>query len=282
MKATSQDNRTVNEELRLARKVALITGAAGNIGEVLCERFLREGATVAMTGRTRGKLEAARRKLLDTLGLPESRIVVVAMDGGEPGQVRLGIQEVLEKVGHIDILVNNAGSAGPKCPLAEIPFTRAELEALAEGGRVESETAGDAARNLFGIAWNFVRAVAPHLKAGGTIINVSTIFSRTHYYGRAAYVVPKAALNTFSRQLASELGPRGIRINTVFPGPIKSDRINKVFEAMDGLRQVESGTTAAEFFDVMTLARREGGRLCPEDLPHHRGCGRDHRLPGQR
>lgn len=242
---------------RLTGKVALITGAAGNIGEVLCERFLREGATLAITGRTREKLETARRKLLDRLGLPDSRIVAVAMDGGEPGQVRLGVQQFMEELGRIDILVNNAGSAGPKCPLAEIPFTQADLDAMAESGRVESETAADAARNLFGIAWNFVRAVAPHLKPGGTIINVSTIFSRTHYYGRAAYVVPKAALNTFSRQLASELGPLGIRVNTVFPGPIKSDRINKVFEAMDGLRQVESGTTAAEFFDVMTLARAE-------------------------
>ena len=247
---------------RLQGKVALVTGAAGNIGEVLCERFLREGATLAMTGRNREKLQGLRERLLERLALPESRIMVLAMDGAEPGQVRLGIAQFVQHLGGIDILVNNAGSAGPRCPLFEIPFTPADLQALAELGRTETETAGDAARNIFGIAWNFVRAVAPHLKPGGTIINVSTIFSRTQYYGRAAYVVPKAALNALSRQLAAELGPRGIRVNTVFPGPIRSDRITRVFEAMDGLRRADTGTTAREFFDIMTLSKTsEAGEL---------------------
>jgi malonyl-CoA reductase / 3-hydroxypropionate dehydrogenase (NADP+) len=240
---------------RLAGKVALITGAAGNIGEVLCERFLAEGATLAVTGRNREKLEGLRERMLDRLALPDSRIMALAMDGGEPGQVRQGIDQFAAALGGIDILVNNAGSAGPRCPLSEIPFTEADLHSLADLGRIETETAGDAARNIFGIAWNFVRGAVPHMTAGGTIINVSTIFSRTQYYGRAAYVVPKAALNTLSRQLAAELGPRGIRVNTVFPGPIRSDRITRVFEAMDGLRRADAGTTAREFFDIMTLAK---------------------------
>ncbi len=97
--------------------------------------------------------------------------------------------------------------------------------------------------------------VPPHLQDGATVINVSTIFSRTQYYGRMAYVVPKAALNAFSRQLAIELGPRGIRVNTVFPGPIESPRIRTVFAAMDALRNVAAGTTADDFLGLMTLAR---------------------------
>lgn len=242
---------------RLAGKVALITGATGNIGEVLCKRFLEEGATLAMTGRSPEKLEHLREQLLSAYALPPSRILTVAMDGGEPGQVRPGVDRMASELGGIDILVNNAGSAGPRCPITQIPFTRADLEALQDEGRPEIETASDAARNIFGIAWNFVRAVTPHMKPGGTIIHVSTIFSRTHYYGRAAYVVPKAALNTFSRQLAAELGPLGIRVNTVFPGPIRSDRITRVFEAMDQLRDAQSGTTAGEFFDIMTLTRSD-------------------------
>ena len=82
-----------------------------------------------------------------------------------------------------------------------------------------------AARNLLGVSWNLVRAAAPHLAPGASVINVSTILSRTQYYGRTAYVVPKAALKTRWRQLAGQLGPRGVRVNTVFPGPIESERI---------------------------------------------------------
>lgn len=240
---------------RLAGKVAVITGAAGNIGTEITRRFLREGATVVMTGRDRRKLDAARAALRAELHVPASRIVVLAMDAGEPGQVRSAITQLLSTVGRIDILVNNAGTAGPKCRLLDLPFDAADLSHLAERGLVESETVGAAARNLLGLAWNLVRAVAPHLEAGASVINVSTIFSRTQYYGRAAYVVPKAALNTFSRLLAAQLGPRGIRVNTVFPGPIESPRIRTVFAAMDGLRKVAAGTTAEDFLGLMTLSR---------------------------
>ena len=153
------------------------------------------------------------------------------------------------------MLVNNAGTAGPKCRLQDLPLLPEDLDALRERGISEVETVGAAARNLLGLSWNLVRAVAPQLHAGASVINVSTIFSRTQYYGRAAYVVPKAALNAFSRALASELGPRGIRVNTVFPGPIESPRIRNVFAAMDALRKAESGTTASDFLGVMTLAR---------------------------
>jgi len=240
---------------RLAGKVALITGAAGNIGTEITRRFLAEGATVVMAGRDRKKLEAVKAALREETHLSASRIVVLPMDAAEPGQVRVAIAELMAKVGHIDVLVNNAGTAGPKCRLQDLPLLAEDLDALRERGINEVETVGAAARNLLGLSWNLVRAVAPHLHAGASVINVSTIFSRTQYYGRAAYVVPKAALNAFSRALASELGPRGIRVNTVFPGPIESPRIRTVFAAMDALRKAESGTTAQDFLGLMTLSR---------------------------
>lgn len=244
---------------RLAGKIAVVTGAAGNIGRVVCERFLQEGATVVLTGRTREKLDALRSELRERLRVPAARMPVAVIDGAEPGQVRVGIENIIAMHGRIDILVNNAGSAGPKCRLADLPITEKDLQTLQAAGIDEHETVPMAARNLLGIAWNFVRAAAPHLPPGASVINVSTIFSRTQYYGRAAYVVPKAALNTFSRQLAAELGPRGIRVNTVFPGPIASERIRTVFAAMDGLRQQPKGTTADEFLGLMTLARPQDG-----------------------
>lgn len=245
---------------RLRGKIALITGAAGNIGEVICERYLREGATVVMVGRNRAKLEDCRARLLKRTGAKADACAVLPFDASDPGQVRVGIESALERFGRLDIVVNNAGSAGPKQTLEQVPITRDELEALRAAGSPDAETARDAAGNLLGLSWNVVRAVAGKLKPGATIIHVSTIFSRTQYYGRAAYVVPKAALNAFSRQLALQLGPKGIRVNTVFPGPIDSERIRTVFSAMDKLREVKPGTTSDEMTGLMTLTRPTAGK----------------------
>ncbi|MDV7390427.1 SDR family oxidoreductase, partial [Arthrospira platensis SPKY1] len=79
----------------------------------------------------------------------------------------------------------------------------------------DTETVGDAMRNILAVTWNMARAAAGLMQPGAAIINISTIFSHTRYYGRIAYVVPKAALNALSRQLASEFGARGVRVNNV-------------------------------------------------------------------
>ena len=116
---------------------------------------------------------------------------------------------------------------------------------------------------------------------GGSIINVSTIFSRTPYYARTAYVVPKAAMNAWSRELSLELGPRGIRVNLVFPGPIESERIRSVFATMDKMRGDEPGTVAGEFFDMMSLERSTGGNAKAKTFPTPEDIATDLRVPGQ-
>ena len=234
---------------RLAGKIALVTGAAGNLGGEIVRHYLREGATVVMTGRTPARTDAAREAVLAATGADPDRVSTVVLDGADAASVRAGIAEVVERHGRIDILVNNAGSAGPKAPLERVPLT---VDELANG---DTETVGAAARNLLGVAWNLVRAAAHAMPAGGSIVNVSTIFSRTHYYARTAYVVPKAAMNALSKTLARELGPRGIRVNTLFPGPIESDRIRTVFAAMDKLQGKPANATADHFTGIMALAR---------------------------
>ncbi len=216
-----------------------------------------------MVGRDGDKLANARIKLIAETDVDADRIFVSPFDAGDPVQARAGIARILEHFGRIDVLVNNAGSAGPRQQLENVPISNADLERLRAGGASDTETVGDAARNLFGVAWNVVRAAAPHLAPGASIINISTIFSRTAYFGRAGYVVPKAALNAWSRRLAYELGERGIRVNTVFPGPIESERIHSVFASMDALRSAPSGTTANEITDMMTLSRNGGTDAIP-------------------
>ncbi|MCU0969900.1 MAG: SDR family NAD(P)-dependent oxidoreductase [Rubrivivax sp.] len=252
---------------RLAGKVALITGAAGNLGSEIVRHYLRQGALVVMSGRTRSRLEAARDAAVADAGVPAEQADIVVMDGADPASVRAGVADVAARHGRIDILVNNAGSAGPRQPIERVPLTDEELQALREAGSTDSETLAQAARNILGVSWNLLRAVAPHLREGASVINVSTIFSRTRYYGRTAYVVPKAALNALSNQAAVELGERGIRVNMVFPGPIRSERIRSVFASMDALKGAESGSTAREYFEMMSLKRAFDGEAPQKDFP---------------
>jgi len=240
---------------RLGGKVALVTGAAGNLGGEIVRHFLNAGATVVLTGRERTRIEAAREAALAATNSPAHRASVVTLDGADPGSVRQAIAEAMAAHGRLDIVVNNAGSAGPRQPLRTVPLTREELDALRAAGAADSETVADAMRSILGVAWHVARSAAAVMQPGGSIINISTIFSRTEYYARSPYVVPKAALNALSRQLSFELGERGIRVNTVYPGPIRSERIQTVFAAMDTMRGDEPGTTAKDFTGLMSLKR---------------------------
>ncbi len=97
---------------RLAGKVALVTGAAGNLGGAIIRRFIAEGATLVMTGRTKERLAAAKQALLDETGVEEARVFTVILDGADPDSVRAGIDQVRAALGRIDVLVNNAGWPG--------------------------------------------------------------------------------------------------------------------------------------------------------------------------
>jgi malonyl-CoA reductase/3-hydroxypropionate dehydrogenase (NADP+) len=236
---------------RLSRRVVILTGAAGNIGSQIARRLLREGARVVLTGRNEDKLQAFVQTLAGE-GFDREAMVPAAGDSADPDACRRIVDLALDRFGRLDVLVNNAGAAGPKRTLRDIPFSAGEMKA-----RGDDMTMFDAAMNLLAGPWNMARAAAPKLAVGGSIVNVSTIFSRTHYYGRIPYVVPKSGLNALSHGLALELGKgaAGIRVNTVFPGPIESERIDNVFAAMDGLQGVESGTTSREFRNLMIAKR---------------------------
>jgi malonyl-CoA reductase/3-hydroxypropionate dehydrogenase (NADP+) len=235
---------------RLDTKSIVLTGAAGSIGRFITRQLLREGARVMLTGRDIEKLD----DFVDTLcneGFDRDSMVTMAGDCADPQVCREIVAKTVESFGTIDVLVNNAGAAGPKFTLRDIPFTEAEKRASDS-----DQTMFDSAMNLLGAPWHMARAAAPHMSVGASIINVSTIFSRTHYYGRIPYVVPKSGLNALSKGLALELGEdRGIRVNTIFPGPIESERIDTVFARMDELQGLEPGSTGKEFKDLMITTR---------------------------
>ena len=235
---------------RLKDRVVILTGAAGNIGSFISRQLLREGAKVVMTGRNGAKLDAFADALAQE-GFDRAKIHARVGDAADPEACRQVVQATLETFGRLDVLVNNAGGAGPKTTLPHIPIT--EDDARDAG----TETMFAAAMNLLGGPWNMTRAAAPHMSVNGSIINVSTIFSRTAYFGRIPYVVPKSGLNALSLGFARELGRghQGLRVNTVFPGPIESERIDTVFAAMDQLQGQTPGTTSAHFRELMLHTR---------------------------
>lgn len=235
---------------RLTDKVVVLTGAAGNIGSYISRSLLREGARLVMTGRNGEKLTAFINELANE-GFKRDRMVAAIGDAADPEVCRATVAAAVQQFGHIDVLVNNAGGAGPRRTLRDIPFSESEMRANGD-----DETMFDAAMNLLAGPWHMARAALPHMRDGGSIVNVSTIFSRTHYYGRIPYVVPKSGLNALSLGLAKELGDEhGIRVNTVFPGPIESERIDTVFSNMDALQSAEPGTTSREFRGLMITKR---------------------------
>ncbi len=235
---------------RLQGQRIILTGAAGNIGGRISRQLLGAGARLVMTGRNPEKLDAFVAEL-EAEGFNRDDMVTVNGDCGDPDACRRMVAAAVDNFDGIDVLVNNAGTAGPKRSLRDLPFTSTDKKAMGE-----NETVFEAAMNLLGGPWHMARAAVPHMSAGGAIINVSTIFSRTSYFGRTAYVVPKSGLNALSAGMARELGgDRGIRVNTIFPGPIESERIDGAFKAMDELQGKPVGTTSQEFLDIMTTRR---------------------------
>lgn len=232
------------------RRVVVISGGAGTIGSALSRRFLAAGCHIVITGRNAAKLQAFAAELAPLAQAHNGAVTARVLDGSDVGAVRRTVNELFQQLGRLDVIINNAGSAGARRTLAEIPLSAAEA---AHNG--DSETLADGFGNLLGISWNLSRAVADLLQPGACIINVSTIFSLTPYYGRIPYSVPKAALNALSGSLAAEFGARGVRVLTVMPGPIAGERIDRVFSQMDALQQIAPGSTAATFLATMQLQR---------------------------
>jgi len=248
---------------RLAGRHIILTGAGGNIGQYITRQMLSEGASVVMTGRNQDKLDALKQAL-EQEGFDTSRTAIVTGDCADADACRRIVAEAVKAFGPIDVLVNNAGTAGPKQTLRDIPFTDADKKARDEG-----LTMYESAMNLLGGPWNMSRAAVPEMSVGASIINVSTIFSRTRYYGRIPYVVPKSGLNALTQGMAKELGKsdRAIRVNCVYPGPIKSERIDTVFAAMDELQGRDPGSTKAEFTGLMIAQRPDDDGKLAYDYP---------------
>ena len=189
---------------KLVNKSALVTGASRGIGAAIAKRLAAEGARVAITyARGANAAEDVVKAIEDAGGTA----IAIKADATDPEAVQAAVKQTVEAFGHLDILVNNAGTAIPK------PFEDATLEELNHVIDL----------NLRGVLLT-TQAALKHLKDGGRVINIgSCVGERMGTPGLAAYAATKGAVKMFTQGLSREVGPRGITVNNIQPGPIDTD-----------------------------------------------------------
>ncbi len=198
---------------------ALVTGASRGIGAEIVRRLAADGAAVAFTYGSSG---AEADKLVAEVAAAGGTAVALQADSAEPDQVAKSVDETFAKLGGLDILVNNAG--------------------IASMGDIETFPLGEFDRlvavNVRAVFVAIQRAL-PHLDSGARIINIGSINAdRVPGPGLAVYAMTKAAVAGLTRGLARDLGPRGITVNNIQPGPIATDMNPDSGEFAEGLKQV--------------------------------------------
>ncbi len=227
-------------DLELSGRVAIVTGASKGIGLAIVRTLAEEGATVVAASRTSAEQ------------WPGTVVHVAAdlMDPEAPGKV---VARAIHDFDRVDILVNNAGGPPPGVEFPRMGFMTcddADWQAMFE-------------LNLHSVV-RMIRATVPVMVArgGGSIVNVSSVQARQPSAMNVDYGAAKAALSNVAKAVAEEYGPRGIRVNTISPGPTLSD----VWTRKGGAAEVIGATHGTSKEDVIArvVPRTQGlltGRL---------------------
>ena len=220
----------------LEGKVALITGASQGLGKALALAYAKEGAKLAINARSENSI----RPVADEVESAGAEVLAIAADVAKSADVERFVNECVERFGGIDVLINNAGILGPRVAIEEYPE--------AEWRRVIDA-------NLTG-PFLVSKAAIPHMREGGSIINV---VSGVSIEGRAewgAYSVSKFGLEGLNQILAAELKERGIRVNAVDPGGMRTDMRAAAYPEEDPMTRI----TPEENVDVFLYLASDESR----------------------
>lgn len=189
---------------RLTGKIALVTGGSRGIGAAIAKRLASEGAAVAITYSSSPDRAEAVVKEIESAG---GKAIAIQADAADAEAVKRSVNDTVERLGGLDILVNNAGVA-VMAPLDQ--FTLDDYD----------RTMAVNVRGVFVASQEASR----HMKEGGRIITIgSTNAERMPFAGGGVYAASKAAVAGLTKGLARDLGPRGITVNNVQPGPVDTE-----------------------------------------------------------
>jgi NAD(P)-dependent dehydrogenase (short-subunit alcohol dehydrogenase family) len=207
--------------MRLRGLVAIVTGATSGLGEAIARRFAREGALVAVIGRD----EERGERVVSGIAADGGTAAFIRTDVTKENEVREMVENVLDRFGKIDIVVNNAGLV---IPGDAVSLTLDEWETVF-------------AVNVTS-CYLVSRHTLPHLlkQGSGVIINVSSEAGLKGIANRAAYCAAKSAIIGFTKAMAVDYSPRGVRVNCICPGTVETPMVRRNLEKTadpDGLRR---------------------------------------------
>lgn len=201
-------------DLELAGKRALVTGGSRGIGKVIARVLASDGVDVAISARNEGPLRDSAAELANATG---RRIVPIAADTGKASDVERLVDTAIRELGGVDILVNNAALPGGIS-------TATQLDQI-----VDEQVLEDINIKVVGYL-RTARALAPHLisKGWGRIINVGGL--AIHRTGRPVATLRNVGVAAITKNLADELGPKGINVTAVHPGATRTERTTREAE----------------------------------------------------
>ncbi len=211
----------------LKDKVVVVTGGNSGIGFAAVQEFLAQGAKVVFSGRRQEAIDEASASFTGDFK-------AVLADQAKPADSKKLIEEAVHAYGKVDVLFANAGVAqfAPADQIDEAFFDN------------------QFNINIKGPAF-LVKEALPHLNDGASIIFNTSIVHQKGFEGAGVYSATKGALRAYARVLTSELAPRGIRVNSIAPGPIGTPIYNK----MDGMTQEQVQEMGAQFAEGVPLKR---------------------------
>ncbi|OBF27786.1 NAD(P)-dependent oxidoreductase [Mycobacterium sp. ACS1612] len=186
---------------KLTGKTAVITGGDSGIGRAVAIAFAREGADVLIAYLNEDEDAAEVARLVEDAG---RKCVLMAGDLSDPGHCREVVNRAVDEFGRIDVLVNNAA----------YQMTHQSLDEISD------EEWDHTFRLNVGAYFYLLKAALPHMPAGSSVIGSSSVNSDMPSPTLAPYAATKAAIANFSASMAQLLGEKGIRVNSVAPGPI--------------------------------------------------------------
>jgi NAD(P)-dependent dehydrogenase (short-subunit alcohol dehydrogenase family) len=198
---------------RFAGKVALVTGGTSGIGEGAARAFAAQGAKVIFNGRR----EALGRAVEESIRAAGGEALYVRGDISREDDCRATVAAATERFGRLDYLFNNAGIDRPPAPI-ESTSTAEFLELMNI--------------NATGVFFMMKHAIPALVAAGGgaAIVNMASIGAHKGFGNIIGYSASKAAVLSMTRTAAAELGPRGVRVNAVSPGPIETAMMQRVYD----------------------------------------------------